>query len=167
MKNPWVYKEKVGNIALINPEGKILMELRKWGEYWSFFGWLIKKWEKPKNGAIREVKEETWFKVKNLLLLGENTLEYTWRHGKTQKTRFLYISPLTVPKEELAFKWCEWGEFFELDEIPSLTLKKPLNIELQMIQDFFEEIKNFHPPFWNIIQDKRQEFLALMQNHLR
>lgn len=165
MKKEEIYREKVANVALIDTEGKILMELRKWNAYWSLFWGRIDKWEKPKSAAIREVFEETWFKVKNILLLGKNTLEYTWQHGKTQKTRFLYAAPLTVPKKELKFKGCEWWEFFLPYEVPSLTLKKPLSSEMEMIQQFLEEVRNFDPQ--QVIENQRQKFLALMQNHLQ
>lgn len=147
MKNSKIKEEVIANVALINKEWKILMHKRrdkKTNEiYWSFFGGKMEKiWEKPRITAIREVEEETGYRIQETILFaGKNIVEYKWKSGNTRKERFLYITPLEKEISDLTVTEGEWAEFFTPEEINSLVLKKPLDTEIKQVQEQIRKIQ--------------------------
>ena len=83
---------------------------------WGIPGGMIDKGETPKKAAVREIKEETGLKIKNLKLLLKYTRDGNYYSGK----EYLYIAKVSKQKIKLSenniSKWANKKQLVEMIE---------------------------------------------------
>ena len=62
-------KRAGGGVIFLNKKDKILLVKPSYRDYWLFPGGIVEKDESPREGAIREIKEEIGFDVVNCRLV--------------------------------------------------------------------------------------------------
>jgi len=117
---------KDGVKAVIVCDHKILLFLRddkpgcSYPLHWQIVGGAIEEGENPEEALIREVKEETSYKIKKCLFLekvlgshGENVYRYLIKVNKNEKNKF------TIgPGEGLEVRFFSYGELSKLQLSP-------------------------------------------------
>ena len=77
---------RVASMLVENEKGEVLLVQRNYGKRkykWSIPGGFVEKWERSKQGAARELYEETGIKAKSIFLLTKHAkIRYKVFYGK-------------------------------------------------------------------------------------
>ena len=111
-------ERKIGGIAIVS-EGEVMMVRRaenagKYPNYWAVAMGGVEEGETFREGAVRELKEETMldFNPKSLVYLG------TIKDGKYKRLVKLYKADMDgKPKPTLDHEHTDWG-YFDKDNLP-------------------------------------------------
>ncbi len=111
-------------------KNRVLLCLRNDIDFWNLPGGGLKKWESPWEWVIREVKEETWYDVEIVKLIGiynkpeQNDIVFSFECRIIWWERKLNAEARDI-------------QFFDLNEIPDNTIAN----HIERIQDFFKNEK--------------------------
>ena len=90
----FVLKDKKGNILLQHRDKNI----KRFPDYWGFFGGEIERGETPENAVKREAEEELSIELKDFKFF--KRYECTRENGLLEE-QFVFISPLFLPVKKL------------------------------------------------------------------
>jgi len=110
-------KRDVSLLILINADNKVLLQhradnLERYPGYWGFFGGGIEEGETPEEGLVREMFEESGYKVNNQKLLFKKEFEHDNYYGIVH----LYVSrydgkqDFVISTESQAIGWFHFSE---------------------------------------------------------
>ncbi len=117
------YSRRSALFALKDKKGKLLLQhrdkdIKRYPNYWGFFGGAIEKGETPEKAVKREAKEELSIEPKDFKFF--KRYEITIKNGLLEE-KFVFISLLTLPVKKLKeqqkegqdlglFSFEEWGK---------------------------------------------------------
>ena len=139
---------KSQSIAIVipyTPNHKILLQKRtsisKYGEQWSFFGGSIEKNESKEEAAIREIKEELDFDIKEQKYIGN--ISKKLKNIKTNEvckvTYEIFITNITEDLSQFKLNEGDDLKFFTIEEARKLKMTPEIDNETI---NLFEKIIN-------------------------
>ena len=136
-------KRNIAVVIFYTNSKKILLQKRdgisKSGEEWAFFGGQIEKGETPKLAAIREIREEIDYDLKELEYLGKNSAIIK-RINSNELWKITCENYITKVKEDLSqFTVLEGdgAQFFSLSEAKKLKLTPKIDYDIINIIEKF------------------------------
>lgn len=112
----------VAVVSVIMRSNKILLLKRKNTPWMNWYWWLpggrLDTWESMTHGAVRELEEETWIKIK------ENDISFKWvvHHKDDRWERIYFVISTENPVWTLENKEvdkCEQIEWFDTSNLPN------------------------------------------------
>lgn len=133
------------NIALIIPydsEKRFLLQHRTSNakflpNYWAFFGGGIENNETPEDAARRETLEELGYKIKNLVLLLEQSFKIEGMYG----CRYIYTDAFHGNKSELKLNEGQGLGWFNLQETEDLKMTGNDKHVIEMLDNYLDNGK--------------------------
>ena len=117
---------KTRNVALVllYTEGhKIFLQDRrsisKWGEKWGFWGGKIEEGETPEQAAVREIKEELDFDIKDFTKIGVNEgiqIRINSPHQEINTISHVFVYEITEDINQFTILEGDGGKFFTIEE---------------------------------------------------
>jgi mutator protein MutT len=131
-------------VIFYTDEHKILLQNRKsimkWGEEWSFWGGGLDPGETKEDAAIREIKEELDFNVKDLKYLGSLTEiieRYKDPNDKRRITYEIFVSKIEEDPSLFKVKEGDGLAFFTLKETKDLAMVPKIDEKTLVIVEKF------------------------------
>ncbi|MBI5392723.1 NUDIX hydrolase [Candidatus Woesearchaeota archaeon] len=130
-------------VILYTDDNKILMQdrrnIRKWGEEWVFFGGGVESGENKEAAAIREIKEELDFELKDFIYIGQivgTVARYKPPHEQWQITSEIFVTKVADDLSQFTVHEGLGAQFFTIDEIKKMNLAPDIDLK---ILGLFEE----------------------------
>jgi 8-oxo-dGTP pyrophosphatase MutT (NUDIX family) len=128
----------ITEVIVYNENNEVLMQKKTIdypihpGGIWCFFGGVIKENEEPKNGAIRELKEETNLELKELALVSVN--DYLF-YGKPSK-KYVFKTKFIGKISDIKLSEGAGFAFINKSEISKYPIAEE---DIVVINDYFKE----------------------------
>ena len=130
----------VAFIVFYDEKNRILMQDRtgisRYGEEWNFFGRQVEEGESPKEGLLREIKEELTYDLKDYEFVSKRT-------NKSLKgyigTEYMYASPLGNKLDLFDQKEGDDMKLFSIEEAKKLKLFTGHEKLLEDIENYLEK----------------------------
>ncbi|RXJ74646.1 NUDIX hydrolase [Veronia nyctiphanis] len=126
--------------VILNEQGQLLLQKKADGS-WSLPAGMIEPGESPKTALLREVEEETGFKVsveKLIGIFGGEGFGFTYPNGdQVEYTAMLFRCTINGQSEKPLDKETVSLEYFDKHSMPELALPYPLDC---LFDDFAEVV---------------------------
>lgn len=132
--------EKFVGIILVNHKGEILLQLRPdisaipYAGYWTLPGGKVEQDEEVEDTIVREVEEETGYKLRNFKLFRKIQA----REKNKQIERYVYKGTMEAKAEELKLGEGVKLQYFSRKEIDKLNVAFDLK---PILKEFYNEKK--------------------------
>ncbi len=131
-------------VIFYTDKNKILLQnrksIKKWGEEWSFWGVGLNQVETKEDAAVREIKEELGYDVKDLKYIGSLTeiiQRYKDPNDKRKITYEIFVSKIKEDPRLFKVKEGDGLAFFTIKETKKLAMVPKIDKKTLVIVEKF------------------------------